>query len=101
MPKQCKISFGGDTHPPMQVDEGSNLSEILDIANSPILFGCRTGICGTCLINVDAGEEEGASPRNEEEQALIPILAPDHPHARLACQMRPQGDLTIRPLRLE
>ncbi|MBC6436085.1 2Fe-2S iron-sulfur cluster binding domain-containing protein, partial [Nostoc sp. HG1] len=30
-----------------------NLSEHLTIQNSPVLFGCRTGICGTCLVEVN------------------------------------------------
>ncbi len=41
----CKISFPETDYPPINLPHHQNLSEHLTIQNSPVLFGCRTGIC--------------------------------------------------------
>lgn len=92
-----KIRISG--HPEISVPKHSNLSEVMDIENSPLLFGCRTGICGTCLITCEPGEHVG--PHTDEEQVLLPIIAPGNPKARLACQLSPQGDITVSALQSE
>ncbi len=43
------VQFEGDSHAPVLLPEGEALSHALTIQNSPVLFGCRTGICGTDL----------------------------------------------------
>lgn len=92
------ISFGSTGAPPISVDEDAALSEALTMSNSPILFGCRTGICGTCLSKVDAAP--GALPeRNAEERELLSILCPNEPKARLACQLKACADIAIEPLK--
>ncbi len=77
----------------VRLAHGANLSEHLDASNSPLLFGCRTGICGTCLVRVK-GEVPEAS---DDERELLEVLAPDDPHARLACQLCVLGDIEIEP----
>jgi ferredoxin len=74
--------------------DNSNLSECSDITNSPVLYGCRTGICSTCLVNITKGIETLAPPK-EDEIELLGIIAPDKPNARLACQFKLTGDLEI------
>ncbi len=93
-----KISFGSTGHRPVELHEGTALSEALTMSNSPILFGCRTGICGTCLSVVEA--EPGTLPeRNDEEKELLSILCPNEPKARLACQLKACADIAIEPLK--
>ncbi|MEC9466852.1 MAG: 2Fe-2S iron-sulfur cluster-binding protein [Myxococcota bacterium] len=89
-----KVSFPGTEYGPMVVSEGPSLSEELDAANSPLLFGCRTGICGTCVVEVDG---ESLPPPDEDEREILEVYAPDNPKARLACQLRVTSDITIRP----
>ena len=89
----CKISFPDSGHSSLSLEAHTPLAEALTIQNSPILFGCRTGICGTCLVTV-SGE---VPPPNEEEQELLEVLAPNCPNARLACQLDITHDLNIRP----
>jgi ferredoxin len=95
MPDFCKIFFPGTDYPFLNLQPHQNLSEHLTIQNSPVLFGCRTGICGTCLVEV-IGE---IPPPQADEQEMLDTLAPNNPNARLACQL----DLTtnVQICRLE
>lgn len=94
--KTYTIDFLPKTHAPVQLEAGARLSEHLSVANSPLLFGCRTGICGTCLIEVVA-ERNGELPAPaEDEKELLEIIAPDNPRARLACQLAVCADMTVR-----
>ncbi|HLD79216.1 MAG TPA: 2Fe-2S iron-sulfur cluster-binding protein [Candidatus Nanoarchaeia archaeon] len=56
-----------------------------------VLFGCREGLCGTCMINIVEGEEN-LSELTEEEVAMDR----DREH-RLACQAKiNKGEVTIK-----
>ncbi|MDZ8136768.1 MAG: 2Fe-2S iron-sulfur cluster-binding protein [Nostoc sp. DedQUE04] len=79
----CKISFPGSDFLPISLECHQSLSEHLTIQNSPVLFGCRTGICGTCLVEV-IGD---IPPPEADEQEMLETLAPNNPYARLACQV--------------
>ncbi|MEA5594343.1 2Fe-2S iron-sulfur cluster-binding protein [Rivularia sp. UHCC 0363] len=79
-----QIQFPNTNHPPISLEQNQNLAEHLTIENSPILFGCRTGICGTCLVTI----EGDIPPPSAEEKEVLEILAPENPHARLACQIQ-------------
>ncbi|MEL7510357.1 MAG: 2Fe-2S iron-sulfur cluster-binding protein, partial [Cyanobacteria bacterium J06554_1] len=48
----CKISFPDSEYAPLTLDAHTPLADTFTVQNSPILFGCRTGICGTCLVTV-------------------------------------------------
>ncbi len=73
------------------VPAGHGLAEHLSVRNSPVLFGCRTGICGTCLSRIE-GE---ALPPDAGEREMLDIYAPGLPDARLLCQVRLTGDVTV------
>jgi ferredoxin len=92
---QYRVSFSGATHPPVTLDCGAVLSEHLTIANSPVLFGCRTGICGTCLIEVEEEQNGQLRAPSVEELELLDIVAPDLARARLACQIALSADIRI------
>ncbi len=64
------------------------------LQNSPVLFGCRTGICGTCLVEV-IGE---IPPPQPEEQEMLDTLAPKNANARLACQLELTTNVEIRKI---
>jgi ferredoxin len=76
------------------VGENENPSEVMNVTNSPVLFGCRTGICGTCLVNVLEGADN-IVPSSEDEKEILEIMAPDYPNARLMCQVKLQGDIKV------
>jgi ferredoxin len=90
----CSISFPNSNFAAIATLPNQPLVDVLTVQNSPILFGCRTGICGTCLIEVDGD----IPPPDADEQELLDLLAPDYPKARLACQINVTHDIAIAPI---
>lgn len=93
--KTYLVSFSPATHAAVKLVAGSNLSEHLTISNSPVLFGCRTAICGTCLSEIVKQENGELLPPSKDEMELLEIIAPDNPSARLACQINLSADITL------
>jgi ferredoxin len=91
-----RISFSPASHPPVNLRRGMLLSEHLSVENSPLLFGCRTGICGTCLIEVEEATNGELSEPAADELELLEIIAPENCRARLACQIELRADIRIR-----
>ncbi|KST67413.1 2Fe-2S iron-sulfur cluster binding domain-containing protein [Mastigocoleus testarum] len=87
-----KIQFPDTNHSTLSLEENQNLSEYLTVENSPLLFGCRTGICGTCLVEI----EGDIPPPHEEEKEILELLAPGNQKARLACQVKLTADIKIK-----
>jgi ferredoxin len=85
------VRFFDEKFAPVELAAGSSISEHLDVGNSPLLFGCRTGICGTCLLRVE-GE---LPPPSEEERELLEMLAPGDAQARLGCQIKLTSDIRV------
>ncbi|MFI5342624.1 MAG: 2Fe-2S iron-sulfur cluster-binding protein [Chlamydiales bacterium] len=92
---EFEVDFDNSTFPPVKVPAGENLSEHLHACNSTILFGCRSGLCGTCLIEVVHGQ---IAPPNQEELEALKIYAPDNPQARLACQLEVCGPIKLKKI---
>lgn len=90
-----KVSFTSG-HSPIEVDGDGTLSDRLTAANSPVLFGCRTGICGTCASLVAA---RGAlPPASDDENETLRLFCPGEPSARLLCQLKLTADVCVEPL---
>lgn len=98
IPITHRVEFTGDGHEAVELPHGAELSSALDAVNSPVLFGCRSCICATCLIEVKSLSDPPLTPPEEEEAEVLEIYAPDNPLARLACQITLTADLRIRPL---
>ncbi len=81
-------------HESHQIKSQTNLSEVLNASNSKLLFGCRTGICGTCLVKVLEGAER-LKPPSQEEQEFLEIISNGEEGLRLACQLSPTENLKI------
>lgn len=92
MPPKIKIIIenSNEIH---EIEAKRNLSEVLDATNSSILFGCRTGICGTCLVKIVEGKEN-IDPPNKDEEEYLEIVA-DEDDLRLACQLCPKGNIKL------
>jgi ferredoxin len=88
------VSFPDTSYPPIRCDPKRLLCQSLTVQNSPVLFGCRTGLCGTCVVQVSGP----VLPADAAEREILAAYAADQPQARLACQLRAQGDLEIRRL---
>ena len=71
-------------------------------ANGPIPAECRSGACGYCWIGIRNGRENLSQVADFEKKRLkhFGYVGEDaeierHPHIRLACQAKCQGNLTI------
>jgi ferredoxin len=98
MEPQVRISFSTSEVPAVEVSAGAALSEVLDRPDAPVFFGCKTGNCGTCLIEVSEAALAQLPPPSPEERDWLETLAPGNPRARLACQLHAICDLEIRSL---
>ncbi len=84
---------GKDDGSPRRIPRGARLVDELSGCDS-IEFGCQRGLCGVCLVYVEAGL--GAlDPPSEQELETLEVLS-TNPKARLACQLRMQGNLRLR-----
>jgi ferredoxin len=97
MPEEFEVRFSGDSHPPLKLEEGTALSTALNASNSPVLFGCRIGICGTCVIEVSASDAQLAEAGPVEAESLE-LYAPGCKGARLACQLNATANICIGKL---
>ncbi len=88
------ISFE-DTGLVVTSSAGRPFMEICDEFNTPVLMGCRSASCGTCLVRITAGGDH-LSPITESEAILLDVLADGDPQARLACQCSVHGPISVR-----
>jgi ferredoxin len=86
-----------DTGPAITTMPGRSLMDICDEFNTPILFGCRSASCGTCLVRVTSGGDM-LSPITSSEAILLAVLANDDPEVRLACQCIVNGSISVKTL---
>lgn len=64
----------------IDVADGDSIKSACEKLGVP--FGCQNGLCGTCMIDIDYGEDNLSELTEEEE-----ILERDKKH-RLACQCK-------------
>lgn len=84
-----KISFQRTQMQVERLEDKVALIEVCYQHNTPVNFGCRIGMCGTCKVTILNGLEN-VSPKNEEEQLLTHC-----DNERLGCQCFIMGDVTI------
>lgn len=92
-----RIEFPGTRFAAQELPTRACLPLYLTVQNSPLLFGCRSGLCGTCLIEVE-GEGGVAEPPTADEIEALDIYAPGNAKARLACQLVPLGAMRVRKI---
>jgi ferredoxin len=90
-----RISFLDSDKAPVDLEAGQCLSEKLTIQNSPILFGCRIGICGTCAIEVVESDSE-LPTKTQDERDFLNNMAPGNERIRLACQIHINTNMKVR-----
>ena len=72
---------------------GTRVIEISEKVGSGIVYGCREGECGTCIMKVTEGWNNLTEPSVLEDKVLRENMAGKH--NRLACQAQVLGG-TIR-----
>ena len=81
----------------VEMAPGLTILEISRAAGIPHASVCGgRGRCSTCRVRVNTGLDHQPAPSQEEIRVLQRVGAP--PGVRLACQLRPAGEISITPL---
>ena len=86
-----KIKSTGEV---FSLPHNAHLSDANELQLGGLVFGCRSGACGICAIEVLEGGEN-LSPRGESEEMFLEFLGHQQASVRLACQCRLRGDITL------
>jgi adenylate cyclase len=89
-----KVAYPNRT---VQVPRGWSVleaSRAFHIAHASVCGGRAR--CSTCRVRVNSGAEDCPPPQPDERATLERIAA--DPDVRLACQLRPQGNIAVSPL---
>jgi ferredoxin len=77
----------------IEVKDGYALIDMCEEHDTSILFGCRDGACGACMVKVLKGAENISKMQDDERDFLETMAA--EPSERLACQCKVNGDIVI------
>ena len=77
----------------IEVKDGYQLIDMCEEHDTSILFGCRDGACGACMVKVLDGSENLSPMENDEKDFLETMAAEEN--ERLACQCKVSGDVTL------
>jgi 2Fe-2S ferredoxin len=77
----------------IEVEKNSAIIDVCEHHDTSILFGCRDGACGACMIRV-VEHPQHLSPMEEHERDFLETMAA-RDDERLACQCRVLGDVVI------
>lgn len=77
----------------IDVPEGYALIDMCEDYETSILFGCRDGACGACMVRVLEGADN-LSPMQDDERDFLETMAAE-PNERLACQCKVRGDVKL------
>ena len=86
-----KLSFVDGSE--IEVENKELLIDSDDIFDTPITFGCRSGVCATCIVKIIEGEENLPAKSDEEKDILSTIAGKED--CRLACQLYLTGDVKM------
>ena len=77
----------------IDVGDGYALIDMCEDHDTSILFGCRDGACGACMVRVLEGADH-LSKMGDDEKDFLETMAAE-PNERLACQCKVYGDVKI------
>ncbi len=83
----------GDSY---DIAEGTSYLEFCQENGIDHPFGCTVGSCGTCRCELVEGADH-VNPMGDEERETVEMCT-DVAGARLGCQLKIQGDVTVRPV---
>jgi ferredoxin len=76
-----------------QCAAGASFHEVAENEGLGIPFGCSSGICCTCFIQIKSGKENLSAIEDQELFTLEARGSETDGSVRLACQCRVNGDL--------
>lgn len=77
----------------IEVDDGFAMIDMCEEHDTSILFGCRDGACGACMVKVVEGKDNLSKMEDDEKDFLETMAA--EPDERLACQCKVYGDVVV------
>ncbi len=77
----------------IDVEAGQPLIDMCEDHDTSILFGCRDGACGACMVRILEGAEF-VSKMDDNERDFLETMAAEE-NERLACQCKVYGDVTL------
>jgi ferredoxin len=77
----------------IDVKDGYALIDMCEDYDTSILFGCRDGACGACMVRVLDGKDN-LSPMQDDEKDFLETMAAEEDE-RLACQCKVYGDVKL------
>ena len=77
----------------VEVKDGYAMIDMCEDYDTSILFGCRDGACGACMVRVKKGGEH-LSKMGDDERDFLETMAAE-PDERLACQCTVHGDVVV------
>lgn len=92
---KAKLTFK-DIDVTVTVPVGVRVIEISEKVGSNIIYGCREGDCGTCMMKVEEGWDNLSTPSVVEDKVLRENAAGKN--YRLACQAQVLGDVVVSPV---
>ncbi len=75
------------------VENNAAIIDVCENEDTSILFGCRDGACGACMIRV-LENPQNLSPMEDHEKDFLETMVAQE-NERLACQCRVLGDVVI------
>lgn len=81
----------------VELPQNSPLTDLEELTETDIAFGCRSGACGVCTIEVLKGISN-LSEASDMERSFLTALGYPEERYRLACQCRLQGDIMVQPI---
>jgi len=77
----------------IEVAQDYAMIDMCEDHDTSILFGCRDGACGACMVRV-LENPQNLSPMQDNERDFLETMAAA-PNERLACQCKVLGDVVI------
>lgn len=77
----------------IDVESGYEMIRMCDEYDTSILFGCRDGACGACMVQILDGAENLSKMEEDEQDFLETMNAREG--ERLACQCKVFGDVKL------
>lgn len=92
---KAQLTFS-DIDVTVHVPAGTRIVEISEKLGAGVIYGCREGDCGTCMVRVESGWAHLSEPSVLEHKVLTENQA--QRHERLACQAQVLGgEVRLRP----
>lgn len=88
----CKVRFNIESQE-LTANKGESFLTLYEKFDSPLMFGCTEGNCGTCKIRIIDNPDSLSPMEPNEKEFLLSIDALDN--ERLACQCEIFGDVTV------